>query len=320
MTLDPDIRKLLDHAAEAGGYELGSGSVEKDREAAMHMVDFQEPVIELPRVEDVSIPGPAGPLAARVYWPAEDPVELPIVLFWHGGGWQMGGLETVDRPVRAFAARAGVIVVSASHRLAPEHPYPAAVEDGSAALRWVAEEAERLGGSADRIVVAGESSGGNVAAAVALRAREEGGPQIAHQFLITPSLDSDPDRPSIVEFGEGHLLTAKMMKLTRSRYYGPELEAIAATREFDRLPDTLAPVRAADLSNLPTATVITCECDPVRDEGEAYAAALAAAGVEVRQRRFDGLTHGSLNLAAAVPAAHEYALAVSQMLSDAVRQ
>jgi acetyl esterase len=232
----------------------------------------------------------------------------------------MGGIETVDRPARAFAARAGVIVISASHRLAPEHPYPAAVEDGVAALRWVAEEAERLGGRADAIVVAGESSGGNVAAAVTLRARDEGGPPIAHQFLITPSVDTDPERPSIVEFGEGHLLTAKMMKLTRSRYYGAELEKVAAAGDFDRLPDTLAPVRAANLSGLPAATIITCECDPVRDEGEAYAQALAAAGVHVRHRRFDGLTHGSLNLAAAVPAAGEYALEVSRMLADAVRQ
>jgi acetyl esterase len=318
VPLDPGIRAVLDGLAASGSYELGSGSVEQDRDAALHMVDFQEPTIDLPRVEDLSIPGPAGALAARAYWPEADAGELPMVLFWHGGGWQMGGIETVDRPARAFASRTGAIVVSASHRLAPEHPYPAAVEDGLAALRWLADAAEDLGGTADRVVVAGESSGANVATAVAIAARDEGGPAITHQFLITPSLDPDLGRDSVVEFGEGHLLTAAMLELTRRRYYGEELDAIAERGEFERLPATLAPLRAADLSGLPSATIVTCECDPVRDEGEEYARLLAAAGVPVHRRRFEGLTHGALNLAAAVPAAQEYALAVSQLLADAV--
>jgi acetyl esterase len=320
MALDPEIRKLLDAIASSGNYELGTGLIEQDREAALHMVDFQEPPVDLPRIEDVSIPGRSGPIAARIYWPLEDAADLPIFLFWHGGGWQMGGIETVDRPVRGFASRGEVIVVSAALRLAPENPYPAAVEDGVAALDWVAAEASRLGGDPDRILVGGESSGGNIAAAVSLEARAAGGPQIAHQFLITPSLDPDEDRPSIREFGSGHLLTAQMQRLTRSRYYGPELTAIAEAGEFERLPGTLAPLRAGDLTGLPPATIITCECDPVRDEGEAYASALADAGVEVRQRRFEGLTHGSLNLAAAIPSAEEYSLAVSRMLADAARR
>jgi acetyl esterase len=316
MALDPDVRAVLDRLAQAGGYELGTGTIEQDRAAALRMVDFQERRIELPRVEDLSIPTPAGPRAARGYWPSARG-DLPILLFWHGGGWQMGGIETVDRPARALASRAGVIVLSASHRLAPEHPYPAAVEDGFAELQWVASNAQRLGGRPEEILVGGESSGGNVAAAVAIKARDDRGPAIAHQFLITPSLDADVSRPSVLAFGEGHLLTRAMMQLTRRRYYGPALARLAEAGELERLPALLAPLRAADLGGLPPATVVTCECDPLRDEGDAYAARLRSARVAVRHRTYEGLTHGSMNLAALVPAARRYAEDVAALLAQA---
>jgi acetyl esterase len=317
MPLYPEIRTILDAIAAGGGYELGTGTVLQDREAMAHLGGAtQQESVALHRVEELEIPGPAGPLAARGYWPSDVP-DLPIVLFWHGGGWQMGDIDSVDRPVRAIAERAGVIVISASYRLAPEHPYPAAIEDGYAALQWASANAERLGGHADHVIVAGESSGGNVAGAVALMAREAGGPPVAHQFLITPTVDADLTRPSCEAYGEDHLLTTKMMHLVWRRYLGSELSADLDAERYDRIPPRAALLRHPDLAGLASATVVACECDPHHDENVAYAERLQEAGVPTRLVDFPGLTHGALNLAGVVPQAREYADALADLIAEA---
>lgn len=316
VPLDPQLKSILEGIAAGGGYELGTGTVEQDRAAMGLMAGGQEPVVDLPRVEDLRLSGAAGPLAARGYWPSEQ-TNLPIVLFWHGGGWQMGDIDSVDRPVRAIAQRAGVIVVSATHRLAPEHRFPAAVADGYAALQWVSAHAGALGGRSDNVIVAGESSGGNVAAAVALKARDVGGPPIAHQVLINPTLDADLTGPSYVRYGQGHLLTTTMLELCWRRYLGEELADRLAAGAYDDVPTLAAPLRAADLSGLPAATVIACECDPHHDEDVAYGERLVAAGVRTRVADFAGLTHGALNFAGIVPAAREYAMAVAELIAEA---
>ncbi|HEY4098258.1 MAG TPA: alpha/beta hydrolase [Baekduia sp.] len=320
MPLNPEIRTILDAIATGGGYELGTGTVLQDREAMAQLGGAtQQAAVDLHRVEDFEIPGAAGPLPARGYWPSDTP-GLPIVLFWHGGGWQMGDVDSVDRPVRAIADRAGVIVISTTHRLAPEHPYPAAVEDGFAALQWVSANAERLGGRADHVVIAGESSGGNVAGAVAVMARDAGGPPVAHQLLITPTVDADLTRPSCIAYGEDHLLTTKMMHLVWRRYLGPELSADLDAARYDRVPHRAALLRTSDLAGLAPATVIACECDPHHDENVAYAERLQQAGVPTRLADFPGLTHGALNLAGVVPAAREYADAVADLFAEATAQ
>jgi acetyl esterase len=316
VTLDRQLKSLLDGIAAGGGYELGTGTVEQDRAAMGQMSAGQEPVVDLPRVEDLRLPGAGGPLPARGYWPSHEP-SLPIVLFWHGGGWQMGDIDSVDRPVRTIAQRAGVIVISTTYRLAPEHPFPAAVEDGYAALRWVSANADKLGGRSQPVIVAGESSGGNVAAAVALKARDAGGPPIAHQVLINPTTDADLTRPSYLRYGRGHLLTTAMLELCWRRYLGDELAERVAAGAYDEIPALAAPLRAADLSGLPPATVIACECDPHHDEDVAYAERLEAAGVPTRLADFAGLTHGALNFAGLVPAARAYAVAVAELFAQA---
>ena len=316
MAVDAQLRSVLDAIETHDGYRLGSGTLRQDRAAIQLMVEGQEQAPEPHRVVDFEVPGAGGPLPARGYWPSDDP-DLPVVLFWHGGGWQMGGIDSVDRPIRALVDRARVAVISTTHRLAPEHPFPAALDDAYAVLTWLAENSDALGARRDRVIVAGESSGGNIAAAVARRARDAGGPAIAHQFLITPALDAELTRPSHIAYGEGHLLTTQMMALTWRRYLGPGLSAHLDSGAYDQIPDLAAPLRAPDLTGLPPATMIVCECDPLHDEGVAYAARLEQAGVVVRLARFPGLTHGALNFAGVVPAAADYARAVAELLAQA---
>jgi acetyl esterase len=283
------------------------------------MVDGQEPPIEIHRVQNMAIPTPTGDLPARGYWPSKEK-GLAIMLYWHGGGWQMGNVDSVDRPVRAFVKRANLIVISTTHRLSPEHKYPTAVEDGYAAVRWLGEHAAELGGDPARVIVGGESSGGNVAAAVALKAREMGGPAIAHQFLVTPTVDPDLERQSCIAYGENHLLTKLMLKLVWRRYLGPELSRHLDAKEYDSIPELAAPLRAATLAGLPPATVIACECDPHCDEDQEYAARLQQAGVPTTLRTFPGLTHGALNFAGVSAAAQRYSVEVAELLAEAARE
>jgi acetyl esterase len=231
--------------------------------------------------EQRNIPGPAGEMAVRVYRPGGTPVGT--LVWFHGGGFVIGDLDTAERAAASLADASGSVVVSVDYRLAPEHPFPAAAEDCYAALCWVADNAARLGGSADRVAVGGDSAGGNLAAVTALMARDRGGPAVTFQLLVYPVIDAAMDSPSYQANAEGYLLTARTMRWFWQCYL----------RSPGDVSSPLAsPIRAVDLSGLAPALVITAEYDPLRDEGEAYGARLAAAGVPTTVSRYDGQIHG----------------------------
>jgi acetyl esterase len=242
---------------------------------------FLGPGAEVGDVADRSIPGPAGYLPVRIYRP---PGYGPfgVLVYYHGGGWVIGSLETHDHLCRALCHGAGSVVVSVDYRLAPEHPFPAAVEDAWAALAWVAAHREELAGAGARLAVGGDSAGGNLAAVVSQWARDRGGPTLALQLLIYPGVDMRQGHPSIDENGEGWVLTKQHMSWFRSHYVPADVDV-----EDPRL----SPLLAASLEGLAPAWVATAELDPLRDEGEAYAQALRAAGVRAECRRYDGMVH-----------------------------
>jgi acetyl esterase len=248
------------------------------------------------RIEAVEIPGPAGQIGARLYVPPAAGTQnpLPLLVYFHGGGWVIGGLETHDDPCRFLATHAGAALLAVDYRLAPEHPFPAAAEDAEAAYRWAAANAERLGVDPSRIAVGGDSAGANLAAALCLTARDAGAPLPAMQLLIYPVTDAAGGAPSRRTFGEGFLLTSNDMDWFEERYL-PE--------DSDRGDPRVSVLQAPDLSGLPPAYVATAGFDPLRDEGEAFAARLREAGAPVALRRHPGLVHTFANLTAICPTA-----------------
>jgi acetyl esterase/lipase len=243
--------------------------------------DERPPGPQLARVEDRTVPGPAGDIPVRIYAAATSGT-LPVVVYYHGGGWVLGDLDGDDPACRSLAELTGALVVSVNYRHAPEDPFPAAVDDAYAALAWLGEHAGELGGDPSRIAVSGWSAGGNLAAVVSQLARDRNGPALRGQALVTPVTDADTSRPSYRDNGEGYLLTAPFMGWFWEHYI----------KDPDRRGDPLAsPLRAADLSGLPPAMVVTAEYDPLRDEGEAYALAMAQAGTPVTLQREVGQIH-----------------------------
>jgi acetyl esterase len=284
---------------------LDMGTPEEARRAfRMLTVDLRpaDTLVAVAAVEDTEVSGATGALRARVYRPGAAG-ELPTIVFFHGGGFVLGDLDTHDNQCRALCRGAGAVVLSVEYRLAPEAPFPAAVEDCFAATRWAAEHVAELGGDAERIAVAGDSAGGNLAAVVAQIARDEGGPALAAQLLVYPGTDFTTEYPSEAENGEGYFLTRADMAWFAGHY---------ATGEDPENP-RLSPLRAASLSGLPPAVVATAEYDPLRDQGAAYADALEQAGVPVVKRGYEGLIHGFFDLSALSPAC---AAAVSQLAAD----
>jgi acetyl esterase len=282
MALLPEIKALLDRQAASGRPPLHRQSVEQAR--AFHVQDapaLNGPPAAVAAVADQMIPGPAGELPVRVYTPEGSP-PFPIVVFFHGGGWVVGTLDTYDPLCRDLAAATPAVVVSVDYRLAPEHRWPAAVEDAYAATLWASHNAAALGGAQHRLAVAGDSAGGNLAAVVALGARDRGGPAIAFQLLVYPVLDAAADTASWRELADGFYLTADGMRWYWGHYLGGA---------DGRAPDA-SPLRAAFVAGLPPALVIGAEHDILRDEGEAYAARLAQAGVDARASRYPGVVHG----------------------------
>jgi acetyl esterase len=299
MPLDPPIAAVLELLASSGTpMSMVDGTPQQAREGFRTMtVGLRDPATLAPvrSVEDRTIPGPAGDIAIRTYRPESDG-PLPTVLFFHGGGFVIGDLDTQDDHARLICHDVDAVVVSVDYRLAPEHPFPAGFEDCLAATRWVADNVEDLGGDPDRIAVSGDSAGGNLSAAVALTTTREGGPRLAAQLLIYPGVDFRDDEalhPSRVENGEGLFLTAEDMRWFQNHYLHDEAHV-----SDPRASVLLAP----DLSGLPPAVVGTGEYDPLRDEGEAYAKALEAAGVKVVLRRYDGLIHGFFGMGTWSPA------------------
>ncbi|MFL6185991.1 MAG: alpha/beta hydrolase [Actinomycetes bacterium] len=293
MALLPEIRSLLDQQATSGRPPLHHQSVEQAR--AFHAADaaaLNGPPAPVAAVADRRVPGPAGELPVRVYTPDGSP-PFPIVVWFHGGGWVVGTLDTYDPLCRALAAATPAVVVSVDYRLAPEHRWPAAVEDAYAATEWASRNAAALGGVQHRLAVAGDSAGGNLAAVVALGARDRGGPAIAFQLLVYPVLDAAGDTASWREYADGYHLTADGMRWYWDHYLGGADGAA---------PDA-SPLRAAFVGGLPPALVIGAEYDILRDEGEAYAARLAEAGVDASASRHAGVVHGFVRWRAVTGAA-----------------
>lgn len=234
------------------------------------------------QVEDRTIPGPAGQIPIRIYRPRSES-GLPVLLYFHGGGFVIGDLDTHDTPLRSLANRAGCLVVSVDYRLAPEHPFPAAPEDCYAATHWVAQHAAKIGGDGTRIAVAGDSAGGNLAAVVALMARDRGGPQLALQILIYPGVDEQLSA-EYVSWKE-----CNGVVLQRGDDY--QGNTLYLPYEADRANPYASPIAASNLEGLAPVLVVTAEFDPLRDEAEQYAARLRAAGNRVTCVRYQGMVH-----------------------------
>lgn len=291
MPLDPQVRALLDQFA--GRPALNTLPVEVGRRAYAESSARLIPRPAAPvAVEDRTISGPAGPLRVRIYAPPTPAAGRPLVVFFHGGGWVVCDLDTHDAVCRRLALGADAVVVSVDYRLAPEHCFPAAPHDCVAATRWAIAHAEALGADPARWFLAGDSAGGNLAAAVSLQLRDEGGPRAAGQLLVYPvTAHHTAGFESYSAFAEGYGLTRDVMAWFWDLYLGAAPDAAQAAA----LSPLATPLRAGDLRALPPALVLTAEYDVLRDEGEAYAAALREAGNRVAVERCAGMHHGFFN-------------------------
>jgi acetyl esterase len=290
MPIHPEAQQLLDALRDAGMPPFEAMTVPQAREATKGFLDLQGEPEEI-AVENRTIPGPEGDIPVRIYTP-DGSAERPVIVYFHGGGWVIGELDTVDRPVRSIALRTGSVVVSVDYRLAPEHVYPAAFDDCYAATVWVAEHAAELGADPARVAVGGDSAGGNLATIVAQERRDA---PPALQLLIYPSVDVSTPRPSHELFAEGFFLTAALIDW----YAGHFLPEGSDPTDVRR-----SPLLAPDLSGVAPALVVTAGFDPLRDEGEAYAQRLREAGVTVLAHRFRGLFHGFINSVGVSPACY----------------
>jgi acetyl esterase len=286
MPLDPQTAAFLKQAADAGAPPIGSLPVAETREMLKTLFIPPGPREPVKKIEDRVIDANGAKLPVRIYTPeAKGP--LPILMFYHGGGWVIGDCETHDVPCRALANGAGCMVVSVDYRLAPEHKFPAAPEDCYAAAVWIAGHAAELGGDAKRIAVGGDSAGGNLSAAVAQMARDRGGPALEFQLLIYPVTSYEADTVSSKVNAEGYLLTKGAMEWFWGHYLGAG---------SDGAQPYASPLRATNFGNLPPAFVITAEFDPLRDEGAAYAEKMRRAGVTVKHSDYKGAIHGFFSL------------------------
>lgn len=291
--LDPQAKALLDKmAAMSANIPTRSLSPKEEQAAARQgyrdIISLAGKPEKVFKVENRQIPGPVGDIPVRIYTPNEGS-NLPILVFFHGGGFTVGDLDTHDTPLRSLANRAECIIVSVDYRLAPEHPFPAAPEDAYATTKWVAEHAKEINGNAKRIAVGGDSAGGNLAAVVALMARDRFGPDLVYQLLIYPNTDASLDSfyPSWQQ-NDGMILSKAGMEQSYGQY---------VPNDVDRKNAYISPLYAESLKNLPPALIITGEFDPLRDEGEAYATRLEQAGVKVVATRYNGMIHGFLQMA-----------------------
>lgn len=296
--IDPILKALLD--AVPLEFTIDEGvEVARDKLRAL-----KPPAELLPdmRIEERTVDyGELIDIPVRIYWPPIDGrADLPVVVFYHGGGWALGDLDTHDHVARAHAIGAEAIVVSVDYRLAPEHPFPAGVDDAWAALQWVAEHAAELGGDPSRIAVAGDSAGGNLSAVVALRARDAGGPPLVFQLLWYPVAVGDLSLPSFTENADAPLLNSDVTAAFLT-WYLPGMDM----SDPRALPTDLAPANAATLTGLAPAFIGTAEHDPLRDDGGKYAEMLSAAGVSVHLSNEPTMVHGYASLAMASPAAAE---------------
>ena len=284
--LDPEVRNVLELAIKAGRPPYHLLSPKEARQQFRETRPAGAPVPPaIGLVKDLVADGPLGAIPLRLYRPADiaATTRLPVLVYFHGGGWVIGDLDTHDVLCRQLTAEAGVSVVSVDYRLAPEHKFPAAVDDAWAATRWVVAHAAELHVDAQRVAVGGDSAGGNLAAVVALLARDHGGPPIRLQALLYPVTDGTNETGSYRDFADGFLLTRESMKWFFNHYLN---------KEADAADWRVSPLRAPSLAGLPPALIVTAGFDPLRDEGEAYAKRLREAGVSVDAICFGGMIHG----------------------------
>ena len=292
MPLDPQAKALFDFLGltQMAPFETLTPKEARARFEELAEARRQMAVEPVNQVRNLTIPGPAGEIPIRVYSPkVESP--SPALIYFHGGGWVLGDLESHDHVCRALANSASCVVISVDYRLAPEHKFPAAVHDSYAAVEWIAERAGELGVDRSRIAVGGDSAGGNLAAVVSQIARDRSGPSIAYQLLIYPGTDMQMSMPSIDENADGPLLTKAAIQWFVNHYLNGEA---------DRTDPLASPLLASNLQRLPPAFIITAECDPLRDEGEEYGRRLEEAGVDVGVQRYDGMPHGFFSFGAAL--------------------
>jgi acetyl esterase len=296
MALDPQAQFVIGLVKQAGLPEFWQLTPAQAREQYRLRVAKLAPKEPIFRTLERPIPGPGNELAIRIYQPREALAgELfPVLVWYHGGGFMIGDLDTHDSACRMLANQADCLVVAVDYRLAPEFKFPAAVEDSIAALRWVALHAREIGGDPERIAAGGDSAGGNLAAVCALLARNEGHPRLVFQLLVYPCTAPEPEMPSHREFAEGYVLTRNTVTWFYKQY-------VRSPKEFQDF--RFAPLAADDLSNLPPALVIVAGYDPLRDEGVEYARRLIEAGNRVTLVNYEGMVHGFYLMGGAVSAA-----------------
>jgi acetyl esterase len=335
MAVTPEVRQLLDMIAAAETVPPSQQSPDQVRQAYWALYALV-PKEEVASIADRTLPGPAGDIPIRIYRPIEKPQAAgdstipdagpdvgaaaepghggsgpaPCLIWFHGGGWVIGDLETADGTARSLANGAGVVVVSVDYRLGPEHRFPAAFEDALAAVRWVATNGPELGIDPDRLAVGGDSAGGNLATLACIHLRDTG-PPIRFQLLFCPLTDAHFGFPSIDENAEGYMLTKDILLWFRRNYLG----------DGDRDDLKVSPVWVPDgmLVDLPEALIITAEHDPLRDEAEAYAQRLKSANVQVTLTRYDGMIHNFMTFPTLIPDATQALDEASQALREAVR-
>jgi len=309
MTLDPQAKAILDQLAAAEGPKLYDLPPTQAREMYNGMAQVFDAIdVPIGAVSDKLIPGPAADIPVRIYTPVAKGDALPVLVYFHGGGWVIGNIATHDKLARRLANEGNCVVVSVDYRLAPEDPFPAAVDDCYAALEWVEKNASEIGGDANRIAVGGDSAGGNLAAVMALKARNDKGPEIGFQLLIYPVTDARMDTKSYQDFAEGYLLEKRSMEWFFDQY---------APEGLDRAQRYLSPLRAQTLKNLPPAYIITAGHDVLRDEGKAYADALKEAGGDVTYVNYEGMVHGFFNMQAVLDTAKTAIKDAAQALEKA---
>lgn len=312
-TLDPQARVLMDIVARAAAPAFHTLDVAKARDETrkLHAL-FGLPPPAVGAVREIRIPRAGDAIPARLYRSAGSTAQtkLPLLVFFHGGGWTVGDLDSYDPLCRTLANEARCAVLSIDYRLAPEHPFPAAVDDAFTATAWAGEHAQALGVDAARIAVGGDSAGGNLAAVTAILARDRGAPALVFQLLVYPATHQASERPSWQQFGRGYLLDLEAMRYFQSQY-------LRHARDYDDW--RASPLLRHDLQGLPPALVITAGFDPLLDDCVAYVQHLRASGVEVEHHCYDGMVHGFLTLGKMFPAASEATRLAAGALARAFR-
>ena len=312
MAVDPQMQGVLDRIAKAALPAFYTVSADEARRLYRESrAAFSPAVPEVAEARDLALSGPGGPIPLRLYrgLGTEAGALLPVLVFFHGGGWTIGDLDTHDIVCRTLANKARCAVVAVDYRMGPEHKFPAAVDDCIAATRWVAAQSAAIGVDASRIAVGGDSAGGNLAAVTAIALRDAGGPPLVFQALVYPATDQRMDSDSHARLAEGYLLTRNNMLWFRGNYLEPG--------QYDDW--RASPLRAADLARLPPAHIITAGYDPLLDEGRAFSDRLVAAGVPVLYECFEGMTHGFLTMGGVVAAANHAVYRLAQSLAQAFK-